>query len=67
MNKNDIDALIAIRERLTNHRDEMIDFVTIEMVDERLHQVPPGARNDVDLLLGRNRKQARKVSKEQTK
>ena len=49
-----IDRLIAIRERLTNRRDEQIDFVAVDLIDNMLREVTPGQRNDVDLLLGRS-------------
>lgn len=54
MTDNDIDALIAIRERATNRRDEQIDWNAVDLIDAQLAQVPAGKRNDVDLLLGRS-------------
>lgn len=53
MTDNDINALIAIRERATNRIDEQIDWNAVDPIDAQLAQVPPGQRNDVDLLLGR--------------
>lgn len=49
-----IDHLITIRNVFTDRRDEMIDFGAVEHVDVLLSSVPPGQRNDVDLLLGRS-------------
>ncbi len=48
-----IARLIARRERLTNRRDERINFPAVKEIDAQLAQVPAGERNDVDLLLGR--------------
>jgi hypothetical protein len=48
-----IDHLIATRERLTNRRDEQIDYTAVALIDDVLREVAPGQRNDVDLLLGR--------------
>jgi hypothetical protein len=53
MNDDRIDYLIAQRERLTNRRDEQIDFDAVAAIDAKLRQVPAGTRNDVDLALGR--------------
>lgn len=49
----EINTIIAARERLTNRRDEQIDWVAVDHFDAVLAQVPAGTRNDVDLLLGR--------------
>lgn len=48
-----IDELIALRDRLTDRRDEAVDYVAVDQIDAKLAQVPAGERNDVDLLLGR--------------
>lgn len=48
-----VDDLIELRNRLTDRRDEQIDYVAVDEIDAQLHDVPPGTRNDVDLLLGR--------------
>lgn len=49
----DIDRLISRRNKLTSRRDGLYDHRLISRIDEQLEHVPPGARNDVDLLLGR--------------
>lgn len=48
-----INRLIAKREEMTSRRDGLYDHRLIDKIDERLATVPPGTRNDVDLLLGR--------------
>lgn len=48
-----INRLIARRERLTNRRDERINIPAVNEIDARLRLVAPGKRNDVDRLLGR--------------
>jgi NADH:ubiquinone oxidoreductase subunit F (NADH-binding) len=53
MTPEEITQLIAIRNRLTNRRDEMIDFAAVDEIDAVLSTVQPGTRNDIDLLLGR--------------
>ncbi len=53
MNNTEIDILIAARNRLTNRRDEQIDFAAVDNIDALLSTCKPGRRNDVDLLLGR--------------
>lgn len=45
--------LIARRERLTNRRDERINFPAVNEIDARLKLIPVGERPDVDALLGR--------------
>lgn len=49
-----IDRMIARRERLTNRRDERINFPAVNEIDDRLRLVEPGQHSDVDRLLGRN-------------
>lgn len=49
-----IDKLIARRNKLTNRRDGLTDSAVIARIDAQLRDVPPGQRNDVDLLLGRS-------------
>lgn len=53
MNDDRIDYLIGQRNKLTNRRDEWVDWKRVDAIDEKLKQVEPGERNDVDLLLGR--------------
>lgn len=48
-----ITKLIARRERLTNRRDERINFPAVNEIDTRLALIPVGERPDVDALLGR--------------
>lgn len=54
MTDETINALIATRERLTNLRDEQIDWTAVDLIDDVLSEVPPGQDNRVDLLLGRS-------------
>lgn len=53
MTDETINALVATRNRLTNRRDEQVDWGAVDLIDAILRDVPPGQRNDVDLLLGR--------------
>lgn len=53
MTPQEIDLIIAARDRLTDRRDEQVDWEAVRHFDEVLATVPPGERNDVDLLLGR--------------
>lgn len=48
-----IAKLIARRERLTNRRDEHINYPAVDEIDARLALIPVGKRPDVDALLGR--------------
>lgn len=48
-----INRLIARREKLTNRRDEHINFPAVDEIDARLREIPAGERPDVDKLLGR--------------
>lgn len=50
-----IDHLIGARNRITERRDEMIDFRAVDHIDAVLSAVPHGERPDVDALLGRKR------------
>jgi hypothetical protein len=53
MTDEQIDQLIAVRNYQTNRRDELTDWAQVDSIDVLLRDVPPGQRNDVDLLLGR--------------
>lgn len=53
MNDHEINLLISARDRLTNRRDECLDYAAIDNIDSLLSTCEPGRRNDVDLLLGR--------------
>lgn len=50
-----IDHLIGARNRITERRDEMIDFRAVDHIDAVLSAVPHGERPDVDAMLGRKR------------
>ena len=55
MTDNQIDTIIEARNLLTNRSGD-VDFsaeAIIDRIDAVLRDVPPGQRNDVDLLLGR--------------
>jgi hypothetical protein len=54
MTDDQINRMIAARNKLTNVRDERIDWTTVDAIDTMLRDVPAGQRNDVDLLLGRS-------------
>ena len=45
--------LIASRNKLTNRRDEWVDWKAVNRIDAQLAQVPAGQNNEVDRLLGR--------------
>lgn len=53
MNTSQIDRLIANRNKLTDRRDGLTDSKRVRNIDAQLSQVPAGADNRVDLLLGR--------------
>lgn len=53
MTEDTINVLIKLREHATNKRDEQIAWGAVDLIDAQLRKVPPGQRNDVDLLLGR--------------
>ena len=53
LTQEQISALVKIRNQMTNRRDEQIDHIAVDLLDDVLRDVPPGQRNDVDLLLGR--------------
>lgn len=48
-----VDLLISIRERITCQPDFTHQLSIVNDIDTVLQQIDPGARNDVDLLLGR--------------
>ncbi len=54
MTDDHIDRLIRNRNKLTDRRDERINYPAVDEIDAQLSEVPPGQRNDVDLLLGRS-------------
>lgn len=53
MTTDQIDRLINRREKLTNRRDGRLNRPALDEIDAKLSQVPPGADNRVDKLLGR--------------
>lgn len=53
MTDEQIARLIARRDRLTGRSDERINRPALDEIDAQLATVPPGQRNDIDLLLGR--------------
>lgn len=53
MTPQEIDLIIAARDRLTNVRDEQVDWEAVDAFDAALADVPAGTDNRVDLLLGR--------------
>lgn len=52
-NSTHIDHLIAAREAITNRTEDYINLKAVDAIDALLSDVPPGQRDDVDLLLGR--------------
>lgn len=54
MTDTEIDTLIKYRNSITDRRDiEAMPYPDTSEIDSQLATVPPGQRNDVDLLLGR--------------
>lgn len=53
MTQQEIDAICDARDRLTDRRDEEVDWEAVDAFDAVLATVPPGQDNRVDLYLGR--------------
>ncbi len=54
MNDQQIDRLIARRDKLLTRRDGLYDHAVINRIDAKLRAAcPAGQRNDVDMALGR--------------
>lgn len=54
MTPQEIDTICDARDRLTNRRDEEVDWEAVDAFDAALDEgVPPGQNNRVDKYLGR--------------